>query len=97
MVNGSLEVSRPFFRLNKNDDTNNAWAVCLDGTLHIWDTSSNFARPKYSCENAHPKNTETTGVAFSRDGLRVATRGGDDTVKRQCPCLLIKHHSYLLV
>ncbi|OXG81705.1 transcription factor [Cryptococcus neoformans var. grubii Br795] len=55
--------------------------VCLDGTLHIWDTSSNFARPKYSCEDAHPKNTETTGVTFSRDGLRVATRGGDDTVK----------------
>ncbi|WVO17036.1 hypothetical protein L204_104723 [Cryptococcus depauperatus] len=55
--------------------------VCLDGTLHVWDTSSNFARPKYTCETAHEKNTETTGVVFSRDGTRVATRGGDHTVK----------------
>ncbi|TYJ56312.1 hypothetical protein B9479_003003 [Cryptococcus floricola] len=55
--------------------------VCLDGTLHIWDTKSNFARPKYSTEHAHPKNTETTDVAFTRDGMRVITRGGDDTVK----------------
>ncbi|WVR08277.1 hypothetical protein IAU60_005324 [Kwoniella sp. DSM 27419] len=55
--------------------------ACLDGTLHIWDTSSNFARPKYSNETAHAKNTETTGIAFSRDGQRVVTRGGDDTVK----------------
>ncbi|WWC93073.1 uncharacterized protein L201_008038 [Kwoniella dendrophila CBS 6074] len=55
--------------------------ACFDGALHIWETSSNFARPKYSNENAHAKNTETTGVVFSRDGQRVATRGGDDTVK----------------
>ncbi|WVW86626.1 hypothetical protein I302_108679 [Kwoniella bestiolae CBS 10118] len=55
--------------------------ACFDGALHIWNTSSNFARPNYSNETAHAKNTETTGVVFSRDGQRVATRGGDDTVK----------------
>ncbi|WVF68686.1 hypothetical protein IAT40_003458 [Kwoniella sp. CBS 6097] len=55
--------------------------ACLDGALHIWNASSNFARPNYSNETAHAKNTETTGVVFSRDGRRVATRGGDDTVK----------------
>ncbi|OCF37033.1 transcription factor [Kwoniella heveanensis BCC8398] len=55
--------------------------ACLDGALHIWNTSSNFARPNYSNETAHAKNTETTGVVFARDGRRVATRGGDDTVK----------------
>ncbi|WRT69432.1 uncharacterized protein IL334_006418 [Kwoniella shivajii] len=55
--------------------------ACFDGTLHIWNTSSNFARPNYSNENAHTKNTETTGIAFARDGFRVVTRGGDDTVK----------------
>lgn len=42
---------------------------------------SNFARPNYSCETAHPKNTETSSVAFSIDGTRLASRGGDDTVK----------------
>lgn len=83
MENGSLGVSLLFFHFIENGDINNTRAVCLDGTLHIWDTSSNFARPKYSCEDAHPKNSETTGVTFSRDGLRVATRGGDDTVKRE--------------
>ncbi|WWC95313.1 hypothetical protein V866_002174 [Kwoniella sp. B9012] len=55
--------------------------ACFDGALHIWNTSSNYARPNYSNDNAHAKNTETTGVVFSRDGTRVATRGGDDTVK----------------
>ncbi|WWC73443.1 uncharacterized protein I206_107413 [Kwoniella pini CBS 10737] len=55
--------------------------ACFDGALHIWSTSGNFARPTYSNENAHTKNTETTGVVFSRDGTKVVTRGGDDTVK----------------
>ncbi|WWD20074.1 hypothetical protein CI109_104548 [Kwoniella shandongensis] len=55
--------------------------ACYDGTVHVWNTSSNFARPNYSCETAHAKGTETTSVAFSRDGKRLATRGGDDTVK----------------
>ncbi|WVQ84134.1 hypothetical protein IAT38_006281 [Cryptococcus sp. DSM 104549] len=55
--------------------------VCLDGTLHVWETASNLARPKWSNETAHTKNTETTGVAFARDGFRLVTRGGDNTVK----------------
>ncbi|EIW71757.1 hypothetical protein TREMEDRAFT_67947 [Tremella mesenterica DSM 1558] len=55
--------------------------ACLDGTLHIWNTSSNFARSNLSNETAHTKNTETTGLAFARDGHRITTRGGDDTVK----------------
>ncbi|RSH93690.1 hypothetical protein EHS25_006337 [Saitozyma podzolica] len=55
--------------------------ACFDGTLNVWNTSSNLARPDKSCETAHAKNTETTGVAFARDGYRIASRGGDDTVK----------------
>ncbi|ORX38002.1 WD40-repeat-containing domain protein [Kockovaella imperatae] len=55
--------------------------ACLDGSIHVWDTTKNFARPDRSGENAHGKNTETTGIVFSRDGQRLATRGGDDTVK----------------
>jgi WD40 repeat protein len=54
----------------------------MDGTLHVWKTHSNLARPDKSCETAHTKNTETTGVAWSPDGTRLVTRGGDDTVKR---------------
>lgn len=55
--------------------------ACTDGTLHIWATNSNMSRPTTSCEAAHQKHTETSGIAFSRDGTRLATRGGDDTVK----------------
>lgn len=55
--------------------------ACLDGTLHIWKTDSNLARPDKSCETAHTKNTETTSVAWAQDGFRLATRGSDNTVK----------------
>lgn len=58
-------------------------SACTDGTLHVWSTNSNFARPDKSNETAHVKDTETSGVAFARDGFRIATRGGDDTVKRE--------------
>lgn len=57
--------------------------ACLDGTLNVWSTNSNFARPDKSSENAHTKGTATTSVAFARDGWRLASRGGDDTVKRE--------------
>lgn len=54
-----------------------------DGTIHTWSTSSNFARPNATCENAHAKGTETSGLAFSIDGKTLASRGGDGTVKRK--------------
>ncbi|KAJ6519584.1 hypothetical protein C8R45DRAFT_1057985 [Mycena sanguinolenta] len=56
-------------------------ASCLDGALHIWQTSSNFVRPNSSIEGAHVKGTETGSLVFSVDGRTVLTRGGDDTVK----------------
>ncbi|KAJ3828487.1 hypothetical protein F5880DRAFT_1608389 [Lentinula raphanica] len=55
--------------------------VCLDGALHMWNTSSNFVRPNLSIEGAHVKGTETGSMVFSVDGRTVLTRGGDDTVK----------------
>ncbi|KAF7339853.1 Transcriptional factor [Mycena venus] len=55
--------------------------TCLDGALHIWQTSSNFVRPNSSIEGAHVKGTETGSLVFSVDGRTVLTRGGDDTVK----------------
>jgi WD40 repeat protein len=57
-------------------------AACLDGALHIWQSSSNFVRPNMTVEGAHTKLTETASVVFSVDGRTVLTRGGDDTVKR---------------
>ncbi|KAJ7462614.1 transcription factor [Mycena galericulata] len=53
----------------------------IGGTLHIWQTSSNFVRPNSSIEGAHVKGTETGSLVFSVDGRTVLTRGGDDTVK----------------
>lgn len=59
--------------------------VCLDGALHMWQTSSNFVRPSMTVENAHVKGTETGSIVFSVDKQTVLTRGGDDTVK--CTCI----------
>ncbi|KAG6902812.1 hypothetical protein C0995_011299 [Termitomyces sp. Mi166 len=55
--------------------------TCLDGAVHIWQTSSNFVRPNMTIEGAHVKGTETGSMTFSVDGHTVLTRGGDDTVK----------------
>ncbi|KAG8710453.1 hypothetical protein FRC09_000135 [Ceratobasidium sp. 395] len=55
--------------------------ACLDGALHIWNTSSNFVRPNLSIEGAHVRGTETGSIVFAVDGHTMLTRGGDDTVK----------------
>ncbi|THV05962.1 transcription factor [Dendrothele bispora CBS 962.96] len=55
--------------------------ACVDGALHMWQTSSNFVRPNLSIEGAHTKGTELGSMVFSVDGRTLLTRGGDDTVK----------------
>ncbi|KAH9996559.1 WD40-repeat-containing domain protein [Russula vinacea] len=55
--------------------------ACLDGSLHLWKTNSNFVRPDITTQYAHDKGTETGSLAFSVDGNTILTRGGDDTVK----------------
>ncbi len=56
--------------------------ACLDGTLHLWKTNSNFVRPDMTTQDAHVKGTETGSLSFSVDGNTILTRGGDHTVKR---------------
>ncbi|KAH7883907.1 hypothetical protein F5I97DRAFT_1930123 [Phlebopus sp. FC_14] len=66
---------------NYSPDGNMISGACLDGALHMWQSSSNFARPNMTVEGAHMKGTETGSVVFSVDNHTVLTRGGDDTVK----------------
>ena len=65
--------------------------ACLDGALHMWQTNSNFVRPNMTIENAHMKGTETGSLVFSVDKQTVLTRGGDDTVKRECSMDILSH------
>jgi len=55
--------------------------ACLDGTLNLWKTNSNFVRPDLAVQDAHVKGTEIGSLVFSVDGNTVLTRGGDHTVK----------------
>ncbi|KAN0135571.1 WD40-repeat-containing domain protein [Lactarius tabidus] len=55
--------------------------ACLDGTLNLWKTNSNFVRPDLTVQGAHVKGVEIGSLVFSVDGNTVLTRGGDHTVK----------------
>ena len=55
--------------------------ACLDGTLNLWKTNSNFVRPDLTAQGAHVKGMEIGSLVFSVDGNTVLTRGGDHTVK----------------
>ncbi|KAG8931725.1 hypothetical protein FRC01_000927 [Tulasnella sp. 417] len=55
--------------------------ACLDGTLNIWGSNSNFVRPSHTAENAHEKGKEVGSVAFSVDGHTVVSRGTDEYTK----------------
>lgn len=66
---------------------------CEDGTVHYWDTRTNLARPVRSCETAHAKGVgAVSGIAFTKDGSQMVTRGGDDTVKRECHIFPVERH-----
>ncbi len=47
--------------------------TCLDGALHMWNSSSNFVRPNLSIEGAHIKGTDPGSVTFAMDGRPVIT------------------------
>jgi WD40 repeat protein len=56
-------------------------AAALDGTLVIYSGEGPHHRPAAEVRDAHTRDTWTSGVAISRDGNLVVSRGGDDTVK----------------
>jgi WD40 repeat protein len=80
---GNLIGGGASFTLRNRYLISQPFIACLDGALHMWQTSSNFVRPNMTIENAHVKGTETGSLVFSVDRQTVLTRGGDDTVKRK--------------
>jgi WD40 repeat protein len=56
-------------------------AVCVDGSLQLFPTKGPFSRASSRYDTAHEFGSETSSIAFSKDGNTIATRGGDDTLK----------------
>ncbi|RVD90362.1 uncharacterized protein DFL_001331 [Arthrobotrys flagrans] len=52
-----------------------------DGGLTLWGGDGPFSRPMATVEEAHDREVGISGVAFSRDGNLVISRGLDGTVK----------------
>ncbi|XP_054468317.1 WD repeat-containing protein 70 isoform X2 [Anoplopoma fimbria] len=55
-------------------------AGCQDGTIQIWDRNLSV-HTKFHCRQAHIPGSDTSSLAFSYDGMILASRGGDDTLK----------------
>uniref|UniRef100_A0A8C6TMM2 WD repeat-containing protein 70 n=1 Tax=Neogobius melanostomus TaxID=47308 RepID=A0A8C6TMM2_9GOBI len=55
-------------------------AGCQDGSIQIWDRNLSV-HTKYHCRQAHVPGSATSCLAFSYDGMTLASRGGDDTLK----------------
>ncbi|KAK6330651.1 hypothetical protein TWF718_002848 [Orbilia javanica] len=56
-------------------------AGAQDGGLTLWGGDGPFNRPMATVEEAHEKEVGVSGVAFSKDGNLVVSRGLDGTVK----------------
>uniref|UniRef100_A0A3B4AU21 WD repeat-containing protein 70 n=1 Tax=Periophthalmus magnuspinnatus TaxID=409849 RepID=A0A3B4AU21_9GOBI len=55
-------------------------AGCQDGSIQIWDRNMSV-HTKYHCRQAHIPGSDTSSIMFSYDGVTLASRGGDDTLK----------------
>ncbi|XP_029300432.1 WD repeat-containing protein 70 isoform X2 [Cottoperca gobio] len=55
-------------------------AGCQDGTIQIWDRNLSV-HTKFHCRQAHIPGSDTSSICFSYDGVTLASRGGDDTMK----------------
>ena len=56
-------------------------SAALDGSLVLWSGQGPYSRPAAEVREAHKNGTWTSGLAISKDGRNVVTRGGDDTIK----------------
>lgn len=54
---------------------------CLDGSLQIFSTKNNLHRPELLVRDAHVTRQEYTSIASFDDGIRLATRNTDGTLK----------------
>lgn len=74
-------------------------AAALDGSLVMWGGDGPYTRPMAEIRDAHTKDTWAGGVAISRDGRTVVSRGGDnfiklwDTRKFKQPVSVVEHPS----
>ena len=74
-------------------------AAALDGSLVMWGGDGPYTRPMAEIRDAHTKDTWVGGVALSRDGRTVVSRGGDnliklwDTRKFKQPVSVVEHPS----
>jgi len=55
--------------------------AALDGSIAMWAGNGPYSRAAGEIRDAHKPDTWTSGLAISRDGRTVVTRGGDDTIK----------------
>lgn len=78
----SLLSSRYFSPNNTQELTHSVGAGCEDGSIQLWQASSNFARPTATVDGAHTKGAPITSLVFSSDSKRLLSRGaGDASVK----------------
>jgi len=56
-------------------------AVCVDGSIQMWDHRKNFVNVALQVPDAHQFGCEITGVQFGYDNRLLATRSNDETLK----------------
>ena len=56
-------------------------AVCIDGSIQMWDHRKNFVNVALQVPDAHQFGSEITGVQFGYDNRLLATRSNDETLK----------------
>ncbi|KAK9361937.1 WD40-repeat-containing domain protein [Lipomyces starkeyi] len=52
-----------------------------DGGIAYWSSSGPYNRPVASIQDAHEKESWTSGVVYGSDNITLLTRGGDGTIK----------------
>ena len=64
------------------DPSGNYLAVsCEDGSLQVYSAKAHYSRAEASTQNAHTAQATATSMCFFKDGTRLLTRAGDNTMK----------------